>query len=69
MLPAGMGIVAGAPTSGGERMEHFVRAYCGIWGVPGCQFFTMTDAIRLVLGTFALACLALWAFGFVHRRR
>lgn len=50
-------------------MEHFVRLYCGIWGVPGCQFFSMTDAIRLVLGTFALACLAMWAFGFVHRRR
>ena len=50
-------------------MGHFTRLYCDLWGVPGCQIFTLADAVRLVLGGFALACLALWAFGLVYRRR
>ena len=50
-------------------MGHFTHYYCAIWGVPGCQFFTLADSIRVVLGTFALACLALWAFGFVYNKR
>jgi hypothetical protein len=50
-------------------MGHITSLYCGLWGVPGCQFFTLTDTVRLVLGTFALLCLALWASGFVHKRR
>ena len=49
-------------------MEHFTSFYCGLWGVPGCQFFTLIDGVRLVLGSFALACLTLWALGFVQRR-
>jgi hypothetical protein len=50
-------------------MGHFTNLYCGLWGVPYCQFFTLTDAVRLVMGTFALACLLVWAYGFVYRRR
>jgi hypothetical protein len=58
-----------AQTSGGDSMGHFTRYYCEFWGVPGCQFFTLADSMRMVVGTFALACLAIWAFGFVYGRR
>ncbi|MDB5642813.1 MAG: hypothetical protein JWN07_2130 [Hyphomicrobiales bacterium] len=50
-------------------MGHFTSLYCGLWGVPGCQIFTLAEAVRLVLGSFALGCFALWAFGQVQRRR
>jgi hypothetical protein len=50
-------------------MGHFTHLYCGLWGIPNCQFYTLTDAVRLVLGTFALACLLVWAYGFAYRRR
>lgn len=50
-------------------MGHYTSLYCGLWGVPGCQFFTLADVVRPVLGTFAIACLAIWAAGFIHSRR
>lgn len=50
-------------------MGHFTSLYCAFWGVPGCQFFSLADAVRLIMGSFALGCLALWAFGFMYRRR
>jgi hypothetical protein len=50
-------------------MGNFTHLYCGLWGVPNCQFFALTDAVRLVLGTFAIACLLVWASGFGFRRR
>ena len=50
-------------------MSYVAHLYCGLWGLPGCQIFSMNDAIRLVLGSFALACFIVWGFGLVLRRR
>lgn len=50
-------------------MPNVTNLYCGLWGLPGCQIFSVFDAFRLVAGTFALACIAVWAFGLVWRRR
>lgn len=49
-------------------MDRVTNLYCSLWGLHGCQIFSTLDAIRLIIGSFALACLLIWAFGFIRRR-
>jgi hypothetical protein len=49
-------------------MTHLTNIYCGLWGIPGCQFSDGFEAFRVIVGSFALACLSLWAFGLVRGR-